>query len=95
MAITEDKRRPGRPERVEDAPLLMTAEAVMRTLVISRRSLYALVSEGVLDIVHPRPRLTRFKTAQVLQLAESGMKADATRLSNLRNRKEIAADAAQ
>jgi excisionase family DNA binding protein len=71
----------------------MRPEEVMRALAISRSSLYELVKEGLLDVVRPRPKLVRFKAAQVLALAEAG--ARPASFPNLRNQKEIAADAAE
>jgi excisionase family DNA binding protein len=75
-------------------PLLMKVDDVMRELAIGRRSVYELVKDGKLNIVRVGLRNTRFKTEEVLALAEAASKP--MRLPNLRNQKaeDGAADAA-
>jgi len=96
-AITEKKRaavasaadltpaKPAHPE-IPTLPLLMKAEDVMRELGIGRRSVYELVRGGRLHVVRVGLRATRFRTEEVLALAETNSKP--MRLPNLRNQRD-------
>jgi hypothetical protein len=52
-------------------PLLMTGAQVDATLNISPRSRYGLITAGKLDPIRLGQRMTRFKSEQVLALANS------------------------
>jgi excisionase family DNA binding protein len=50
-------------------PLLMKFDEVMRTLAISRRTVYELIKDGKLHLVRVGVRGSRIRTEEVLQLA--------------------------
>jgi excisionase family DNA binding protein len=52
-------------------PLLMTVVQVMAALGVSRRSVYSFIAGGRLHPMRLGRRMVRFKTAEVLQLADS------------------------
>jgi predicted DNA-binding transcriptional regulator AlpA len=51
------------------APLLMTANEVMHALRVSRRMIYYFIEEGLLNPARIGQRITRFRSAEVVAIA--------------------------
>jgi predicted DNA-binding transcriptional regulator AlpA len=53
-------------------PLLMTANEVMHALRVSRRMIYYFIEEGLLHPVRIGQRITRYRSAEVVAIANAG-----------------------
>ena len=81
------------PDEALALPLLMKIDEVMRTLAISRRTVYALIKGGKLHLVRVGVRGSRIRTEEVLQLAGTNFRP--LRIPRLRNQNEKEESTAQ
>jgi excisionase family DNA binding protein len=74
------------PDEALALPLLMKIDGVMRTLAISRRTVYELIKDGKLHLVRVGVRGSRIRTEEVLQLAGTNFRP--LRIPRLRNQRK-------